>query len=383
MLITLIFGCSFVENPSDDPFDYVVEDLDYTIELSDLKWVVPSGNLPEEVDAHASNNNVDIHYFEGRLYMAWRSSPTHFAGEDTVMWVVSSGDEGQTWDFEHRIEMDADVREPRFLSMNDELQLSYFEAGTNPLAFEPLQLWRIWKADVGWSEPEAFLTPESVLWDVKVRSGMAYMTTYDGAHYQEGEVYVRFWQSENARDWVLVDDVESVYVGGVSEVAFEFDTEGNLWTVGRNEDGDATGAGSQICFAKKDSLANWQCLEESDPERYDSPELFRHGEEIYMLARRDVGGPYGPDGDLLAYSLRPKAFSLYKLNREAKTVEWIQDLPGVGDTSFPSVRRLDDHVFRFVNYTSPLDKPDITWLAGQTSELGTQIYMMDITFMAP
>ena len=109
----------------------------------------------------------------------------------------------------------------------------------------------------GWSEPEAFLPAESVMWDVKVRGDIAYMTTYDGAHYQEGDVFVRFWQSDNARDWQLVDAVESVYVGGVSEVAFEFDEEGNLWTVGRNEDGDSTGAGSQICFASKsDSISN-------------------------------------------------------------------------------------------------------------------------------
>ena len=27
-----------------------------------------------------------------------------------------------------------------------------------------------------------------------------------------------------------------------------------------------------------------------DPERYDSPEMFRHGKEIYMVARGDIGG---------------------------------------------------------------------------------------------
>jgi hypothetical protein len=32
--------------------------------------------------------------------------------------------------------------------------------------------------------------------------------------------------------------------GGISEVGFQFDLEGNLWGVGRNEDGDDSGKNS-------------------------------------------------------------------------------------------------------------------------------------------
>jgi len=298
------------------------------------------------------------------------------------MWVLSSGDDGLTWDYEHLVTVDSDVREPRFLSMNGELQLSYFEAGANPAAFEPKYLWRVWKTKDGWSDPEKWGRDGDVMWDIKVRNGTAYMTTYDGAHYQDdGDVYVRFWESENARDWSFVDGVESVYTGGVSEVAFEFDADGNLWALGRNEDGDDSGAGSQVCYAQAGELASWDCLDQSDPERYDSPEMFRHGKDIYLLGRRDVGGPYGPEGNLVSYSFRPKAFSLYQLNTASREVEWIQDLPGVGDTSFPSVRRTGTDTFLFANYTSPLDNPDITWFSAQSSELGTQIYLMDIEFL--
>ena len=193
---------------------------------------------------------------------------------------------------------------------------------------------------------------------------------------------MRFWESEDGHSWSYVDGAEHVYVGGVSDVAFEFDENGNLWAVGRNEDGDTTGAGSQLCFAPAESLSSWSCLEESDPERYDSPELFRHGSSIYMLARRDIGGPFGPDGDLLAYSMRPKAFALYQLDLELKQIVWLEDLPGVGDTAFASVRRIDAHTFRFANYTAPLDNPDISWFSAQNSPLGTQIYLMELSFVA-
>ncbi|MEC7983742.1 MAG: hypothetical protein VX278_01180, partial [Myxococcota bacterium] len=305
-----------LDSPSDDPSDYEVDTTtSYTLQISEPRWVVPSDSLPTGVEEKASNNNVDITFFRDRLYLAWRSSPTHFAGEETEMWVISSPDMGQSWALEHQIALEADVREPRFLVWEDELQLIMFEAGTNPLAFEPLQMWRTFRLESGdWSQEETFGPPETVPWDVKARNGKIWMTTYDGEHYGDGDVYVRFWESEDGRNWSYVNDRPYVYVGGVSEVAFEFTASGDLWAVGRNEDGDDTGAGTNICFASANDLSDWTCSAEADPERYDSPELFRHGDDIYMAARRDVGGPFGPEGDLLAYSLRPKRSALYRLN---------------------------------------------------------------------
>lgn len=367
--------------PSDDPSDYFVDtNVEYSIRFEGPNWVIPSVQLPTEIAPLPSNNNVDIHFFEGRLYLAWRSSPTHFASEESHMWIISSGNMGVDWKYETEIEVGADLREPRFLSMDGRLQLSFFEAGTNPMAFEPKQLWRTWKTNTGWSEIESFGTAEMVLWDIKERSGIGYMTTYIGEHYGDGEVYVQLWSSEDGDLWETVDQEPYVYEGGVSEVAFEFDASGNLWAIGRNEDGDGTGAGTQVCFAPQSSLSQWECLENSDPERYDSPEMFRHGDQIYLLGRRDIGGPFGPEGDLLEYSSRPKGFALYELNTDSKEVEWLMDLPGVGDTAFPSVRRVDDHTFLFANYSSPLDEPDISWFAAQSSPQGTQIYLAYLIF---
>ena len=381
MILNLVLGC-VATTPSDDPFFYDVDPhVEYSVEYTDPTWVVPSSDLPEGVNPMASNNNVEIVFHDGLLFLAWRSAPTHFASADTIMYIMSSRDMGKSWKFEHEIALGTDVREPRFLSFQGRLQFAYFEAGDNPGAFEPKHLWRIFRTESGWSTPEVFLDEESVMWDWKVRNGVAYMTTYDGAHYSEGSVFVRFWESDDGLEWKKVENQDFVYEGGVSEVAFEFDIDGGLWAVGRNEDGDETGAGSQVCFAPSHALSDWTCLEESDPERYDSPEMFRHGKDIYLLGRKDVGGTFGPDGDLLAYSFRAKGFALYKINTEVPSVEHIMDLPGVGDTSFPSIHRLNAHDFFLSNYTSPLDHPDVTWFDGQTSERGTQIYTTILQFL--
>ena len=60
----------------------------------------------------------------------------------------------------------------------------------------------------------------------------------------------------------------------------------------------------------------------------------------------------------------------------------MMDIPGVGDTAFPAIWRTGPHRFLMANYTSPLDTPDVTWLEGQSSRRGTQIYLMDIEFVA-
>jgi hypothetical protein len=130
----------------------------------------------------------------------------------------------------------------------------------------------------------------------------------------------------------------------------------------------------------------------TDPDRYDSPEMFRHGDDLYLVARRDVGGPYDARDDdltlaerrgryLVAYSLRPKRTALYKIDKAQRKVVHVMDLPGAGDTAFPSVRQTGPDTYLLANYTSPLDNPDISWLSGQTSPRGTQIYLLTLTFV--
>ena len=59
------------------------------------------------------------------------------------MYLVSSQDLGQSWTLEKTIEIERDMREPYFLEVNGTLFFYYFEAGTNPIKFEPGYLQRI------------------------------------------------------------------------------------------------------------------------------------------------------------------------------------------------------------------------------------------------
>lgn len=376
-----------------------IDASEYDIVASEPRFVVPSAALPPEIEPYASNNNVDIQFHAGRLFMAWRSAPDHFASNATHMFVVSSPDQGVTWDFEHDIHVGSDMREPRLLSLGDRLQLFFFEAGTNPNAFEPKRIWRSERSGPRqWQPLEIFRDAPVVPWDLKVRNGTAYLTSYTGDHYGTGqadpaasELRVSFEQSSDGDHFVPVGGREVYYRGGVSEVAIEFDRDGGLWAVTRNEDGDASGFGAHVCYAPPENLSAWECPERSDPERYDSPEMFRHANEVYLIARRDIGGPFDQaDPELpfadrkfanwIAYSTRPKRTALYRIDRQLRRVVHLFDLPGTGDTAFAAVQQTGPNTFLVANYTSPLDEPETSWIDGQNSERGTQLYLLTLTF---
>lgn len=72
-----------------------------------------------------------------------------------------------------------------------------------------------------------------------------------------------------------------------------FDLDGNVWGVIRNEDGDASGWGSRIFRADAATPGKWEFTsEESSVDIYESPRMFRFGNELYLVARTDPKGHF-------------------------------------------------------------------------------------------
>jgi len=112
-----------------------------------------------------------------------------------------------------------------------------------------------------------------------------------------------------------------------------------------------------------------------------------------IIARRDIGGPFDQadptlpfdeqrQHNLIACWNRPKRTVLYQIDKDAKHVVHVLDFPSAGDTSFPSVRRINAHTFLIGNYTSPIDDPDRSWLEAQGAVDGTSIYLIELSFKA-
>ena len=385
-----------LENAPDDPsiFDDQFSPSDsFEIKLSEPFWLVPSDLIPGDVSPQNSNNNVSIAIFKKRLYLAFRTGPTHFASKKTGIYVLSTAD-GTSWKKELEIFIKRDVREPFLIPIGDKLHFYCFGAGTKMTAFEPQFIDHYeCDGDGNWSGPEQVLTKGEVHWSMKNRYGKTYMTSYSGSHYDvkgEPSVSLYFKESTDGIEWKPVGDSSMVYFGGVSETAFEFDSEGNLWAVTRLEDGDESGFGSHVAFAPANDLGNWQFPDTADQRCFMSPKMFRHGNDLYLIGRRQLGRkPFGKTNrnrkmstqrirNWTGYSFNPKTTALFRINQKERMVEWIMDLPGAGDTAFPSIVRLGKNRFLLANYTSPINHPKRSWLAGQLGK--TKIYLQIIDF---
>jgi hypothetical protein len=223
--------------------------------------------------------------------------------------------------------------------MNGKLFLYFFSLIPEGSIFKPIHMYCTVSDDARtWAAPKQVCKKSEVPWDIKVYqeedgSQMAYKASYIGDHYGLDEVYVLFERSRDGWVWEPVgQDGSVVYQGGVCEVAFEFTSKGDLVAIGRNEDGDATGFGTQLYFAPKDNLGKWTALKVSLPWRFDSPRMMRtdggNGEILlfsrftwdkYQLAPSWLSFETQKVLNLILCSLTPKSAAVYRI---APPSEW-------------------------------------------------------------
>ena len=155
--------------------------------IEGLVQVVPSDGIPAEIDVQPANNNLDVLDVDGTIYLAWRTAPTHFAGNKTALHVVSSTDEVD-WSFETSIELGTDLREPRMVYLKDPQRLFLYFAvlGDSPTAFEPQgTMYVVREHDGSWSEPVWLRQDDFIPWRIRKEGGQPQLMGYTGG----GEIY--------------------------------------------------------------------------------------------------------------------------------------------------------------------------------------------------
>lgn len=353
----------------------------HNVTVVETRRVVPSDGLPMETTPLVSNNNLDVIRHDGRVYMAWRTAPDHFASERTVMYVVSSADE-RTWRFETRVQAATDLREPRFLSLNGSLFLYIARLGTNSLSFDPQGISVTERRPDGrWTDPAPIYRPGFIAWRARTQRGTPYLTGYFGGEhiyrFDGLPLEVELLTTRDGRTLEAADPMHRVVSsGGGSETDFALGDDGTLFGVIRNEAGDETGFGSKVCRAQPGHIGEWNCRH--DVRKYDSPLMFWHDGEAYLIARRNVTetGAYDLERrDLsqlrqalmyeVAFSNAPKRCSLWRYDQAGDRIVYMLDLPSRGDTCFASVIDTGPGEFAVYNYSSDIDGPDVNWNVGQ------------------
>lgn len=391
--------------PTPPPAEVPVPTLGPTVQ------VVPGPGMPAGMRVTNANNNLDVVEHDGRRYLAVRTAPFHFASPDARIEVVSCDDDGTTaadlastrWRHETTVALGRDVREPRLLSLDGSLFCYFFEAGTHPLRFEPGRILVTRRNPDGtWDAPVPVSGDGYVVWRTKHVDGVPYMVRYRGG----SEVYefrrrdladsgidVEFCTTDDGVDWRPVDpDRPVAHRGGASETDVTRLPDGRFVAVMRNELGDARGWGSTIAVSAPDRPGDWT-LVRNDPRKFDSPLVFAHDGRVWLVARRQTAGRGRYDLGWrrlstrvqqlvyeVAYSLSPKRSALWTVDPDTAEVHWVADLPSRGDTSFAGLLRADDDTYVVFDYSSPVDGPDVPWLAGQIGP--THVYATTLRFPA-
>jgi hypothetical protein len=370
------------------------DDGPYGVRVLATRRVVPGPGLPPEAAIDRANNNLDVvRHRDGRVYLAWRTAPSHFAGQKTSINVISSPDE-EHWQFETRFTPGFDLREPRWLSHGGRLILYVARLGTDPFSFEPQGLSMSERPDgQAWGPLEPVGPPGFIAWRVRVVEGRPLMIGYSGGasiyNFDGAPLRVRLMTSSDGRSWTPAwGNSGVVLTGGGSETDFTFDDRGALYAVTRNEAGDDDGFGSKLCHASPGRLDRWDCR--PDRKKYDSPLMFSHGGELYVIGRRNVTdtGAYdvaaGPRiwravRNALAYIVTAKRCSLWRIDRQRGQLVFVLDLPSRGDTCFPSMLPGEDPEEMVIyDYSSDIHGPDLPWSAGQRGQ--TFIYRHVLRF---
>ncbi|NUP08040.1 MAG: hypothetical protein HOW73_18495 [Polyangiaceae bacterium] len=386
----------------------------HVLEIVETRRIVPGPDLPESIEPMFSNNNLDVVRFDGRTFLAFRTAPSHYASADTRIVVVSSTDE-KSWVEETTFQVGRDLREPRFLPVAGKLFLYVTELGVDDDDFQPGGIKVSERAAGGkFNALRPLFTDGRLLWRTFVHDGKSYATWYTGGEqiYRpivllsrdklngflelllptplfEGSVKVHLGTTD---DGVTFNPVASpMHVGGASETAVAFDPSGNGYAVMRTELPEPGGhAGSNVCRAEASDLSKWSCRH--DTRKFDSPFMFEHDGEIYLVARRNLAqnGEFAPDpittvaDYVLAqakYSCSRKRCAVWRFDKEHQAIDFVMDLPSRGDTCFPSVipgERPDEVVI--YDYSAPLnDTEEQRWCEAQDDV--THIYRHQIRFV--
>lgn len=356
-----------------------------TITFSAPEKLVPSPLMPKQVNALRSNNNVDAVAYNNRYYLAFRTATNHFPSKKAGIYIVSSTDMCN-WQYESYIHTGRDLREPRFMVLNKKLFLYYFEGSKRFYEFAPKDIW-VSTLDTlthNWDNKILDNMEGYVPWRIRTRNGKAYLSAYYGVGLYTGghQGDLRLFTTTDGYNWQAISEQAQVNLPGAEEGEFDFDPDGNLWACVRLE-----GEGALVAYADKNNLDNWKTFRTK--KKYDSSLMFMRNGEMYLIARRNMGGDaekfprwlplnWQRKLNMVAYSLHSKRTALYKLDKSTKTFEHIMDLPGCGDTAFPALVKKDDNTYYFFNYTNNLAEQNKLWISGQLSH--TYIYMSELKF---
>jgi hypothetical protein len=322
------------------------------------------------VDDGRHNAFTDLLYWQGWFWLAYISSPSHFASKHSRVVILKSAD-AKSWEKVAQQSGDGeDIRDPKLAIIHDQLMLyALLNKKFDP---EPYKTIVIRSNDgINWSSltdvtPEGWLLGRPVTHDQE--------TWFAPAHHIDHGTAILLRSSDGVH-W----DTHGIIQGGdrADETAILFLPDSQMAAVSRVEAGGGIfghpDAGTQISCASA-PYQSWTSLGRSKVTRLDGPALLQHNARVYAIGRRqlEVKGPLQWQGSALGR----KRCAIFRVDKNAGELIHLLDLPSAGDTSYPGAVLVEDKLF-ISYYTNDIHK-DPLWVIGMLRPTRIQMAMIEL-----
>ncbi len=315
------------------------------------------------------NAFTDLLFWRGEFWLAYISSPSHFASKHSHVVLLRSTDAKQ-WQQAAQFSGDGeDIRDPKLGIIHGQLFL--FALLNKKFDAEPYKT-IVTHSDDGviWSAfenvtPQGWLLGRPVSPDDKTYFAPAHRIDHGSA------VLLR------STDGIAWEMHAAIHVGDrADETAIQLLPDGTMISVTRIEAGGGIfghpDAGTQISSAQA-PYSEWTSLARSKITRLDGPVLFTHGAHLYAVGRRQVkaAGPLRWQGSAIGQ----KRSALFLIREKDGELIHLTDLPSSGDTSYPGAAVVNDKVF--ISYYTNDPGRDPAWLIGMLLPTQIQIAMIE------
>ena len=308
------------------------------------------------VDDGRHNAFTDLVFWRAGFWMAFVSSPSHFASRRSRIVLLHSPDT-RAWKEVARFDGHGeDIRDPKLAVVNDHLLLLAL-LNRN---FDPLPYQTVCAASpdgLSWPDLVPAVPPGWLLGRPKpsVKGDLV------APAHNLSTGAVRLFASQDGLVWKAGATITSNQ--GADETAIEFLPDRRLIAITRLEaNGGVFGhpqAGTLLSVAEP-PYEKWTAISSNHLTRLDSPALFTHQGQIFAVGRFQphIAGPFEWQGS--AFSR--KRTSLFQVGVSGEGLTHLVDLPSAGDTAYAGVVVLNEQAY-ISYYTSPL-RPDPAWLVG-------------------
>jgi hypothetical protein len=315
------------------------------------------------------NAFTDLLYWRDRFWLAYVSSPSHFASKRSRVVILKSTD-AKTWEGTAELSGNGeDIRDPKLAVINDRLVLyALLNKRFDP---EPYRTITTCGNDgVNWSS-FADVTPEGWLLGRPVTQDQD--TWFAPAHRIDHGMAVLL-RSQDGVNW----DIHGTIKSGdrADETAVLFLPDGHMLAASRVEAGGGIfghpDAGTEISSARA-PYQSWISLGRSKVTRLDGPALVHHNGHVYAIGRLQpkVAGPFQWQGSALGR----KRCAIFCVEENIGELIHLVDLPSAGDTSYPGAVMVENKLF--ISYYTNDIRRDPRWITGMLLPTSIQMAMIE------